>query len=117
MPTTFASRDLRIVERLLADRPSFHAGGSAHWASLPETLHAIRNSVRPGDVTIETGVGASTVVFAAAGASHTAISPDPDEHRLVRAYCQRIGVDDGQLTFIGGPSEDVLPSLLGREPT
>jgi precorrin-6B methylase 2 len=118
MPTTLATnREFKVVERLLADRPSFHLGGNAHWASLPETLHSIHDSVRAGDVTLETGVGASTVVFAAAGANHTAISPDPQEHDLVREYCRRIGVDDDQLEFIAGSSEDVLPSLLSRQRT
>lgn len=115
--TVTASSDLGIVERLLSERPSFHLGGSAHWASLPETLHAIRDAVSAGDVTVETGVGASTVVFAAAGARHTAISPDPEEHELVRDYCRRIGIDDEPLTFIAGSSEDVLPSLLSRKRT
>lgn len=115
MLTRTAASELDIVQRLLTDRPSFHLGGNARWDSLPETLKAIRASAKAGASTIETGVGASTVVFAAGGGSHTAISPDPDEHQRVRDYCQRIGVDDTRLTFAVGLSEDVLPSLLGRE--
>jgi hypothetical protein len=114
-PTT--GDELNIVERILHDRPSFHMGGSADWASLPETLAAIHSSVAPGDVTLETGVGASTVMFAAAGATHTAISPDGQEHELVRDYCRQIGVDDSRLTFIADFSEDVLPTLLSRKRT
>ena len=106
-----------IVERLLADRPSFHLGGACQWNSLPETLAAISQSVEPGDATLETGVGASTVVFAARGAHHTAISPDPGEHARVTEYCQQIGVDTSRLTFVEGLSDDVLPSLLTRERT
>jgi Methyltransferase domain len=115
--TPSAADEQDIVERLLTDRPSFHMGGSARWASLPETLAAIRDAVRPGDVTLETGVGASTVVFASGGASHTAISPDGSEHELLRRYCAEIGVDDSRLTFIAECSEDVLPTLLSRERT
>lgn len=115
MPTMTTDSELDIVQRLLTDRPSFHLGGNAHWASLPETLNAIHASLKPDDVTIETGVGASTVVFTAAGAYHTAISPDHQEHELVRDYCRSIGVDDSRLTFIAGLSDDVLPSLLSRE--
>ena len=107
--------ELDVVQRLLTDQPSFHLGGTAHWYSLPQTLGAIRASVRAGDSTIETGVGASTVVFAAADARHTSISPDAGEHERVREYCRRIGVDDGAVNFIEGLSDDVLPSLLGRE--
>jgi predicted O-methyltransferase YrrM len=106
-----------IIDRLHRDQPAFHSGGTLRWYSLPETLGAIRASVRPGYSSIETGTGASTVVFAASGADHTAISPDPDEHQRIREYCQSIGVDDGRLTFIAERSEDVLPHLLGAERT
>jgi precorrin-6B methylase 2 len=106
-----------IVERLLSDQPSFHMGGEARWDSLPETLEAIRASVRAGDTSIETGAGASTVVFIAAGARHTAVSPDPSEHERIRDYCRQIGLDDTELTTIAGLSEDVLPSTLSRDRT
>lgn len=105
------------IERLLADRPAFHAGGDARWDSLPGTLEEIRRSVRPGDTTLETGAGASTVVFAATGALHTAISPDAGEHERIRTYCREAGVDEGRVSFVVGCSEDVLPSLLGHERT
>lgn len=108
---------LDIVQRLLTDKPSFHLRGEARWDALPETLEAIRRSARPGDSTIEIGVGVSTVVFAASGANHTAISPDRAEHQRVRDYCHRIGIDDSLLKFVVGLSDDVLPSLLGRDRT
>lgn len=106
-----------IIERIQRDKPAFHSGGTLRWYSLPETLEAIRTSVKPGDTSIETGTGASTVIFAASGANHTAISPAPDEHQRIRDYCHEIGVDDSRLTFVAGPSEDVLPGLLSRDRT
>jgi hypothetical protein len=108
---------LDVVQHLLTDRPAFHMGGEAHWDALPGTLRWIRESVTDGSHTVETGVGASTVVFASCGAHHTAISPDPTEHQLVREYCERIGVDHSRVTFIAGLSDDVLPATLGRERT
>lgn len=114
---TITNNNTMIVERLLADRPAFHLGGACQWNSLPETLAAIRDSIEPGDLTLETGVGASTVVFAACGAHHTAISPDPGEHARVTEYCHQAGIDTSHLTFIEGLSDDVLPSLLTRERT
>ena len=83
---------LDIIQRLLTDKPSFHDYGAARWDALPGALEAIRRSAKHGDSTLETGVGVSTVVFAATGASHTAISPITDEHQRVRDYCQRIGI-------------------------
>lgn len=106
---------LNIVQQLLSDKPTFHMGGEARWDALPGTLNAISKSVEHGYSTLETGVGASTVVFAACGASHTAISPDPAEHQRVRDYCHRIGVDTSQISFVVGLSDDVLPALLGRD--
>ena len=106
--------ELDIVQQLLADKPSFHLGGEARWDALPQTLEAIRMSARNAHASIETGVGASTVVFAASGAHHTAISPAASEQERVRDYCKSIGVDDSRVTFIVGLSDDVLPSLLGR---
>jgi hypothetical protein len=106
-----------IVQRLLADKPMFHLGGQARWDALPETLEAVQAAVRDGDTTLEVGVGVSTVVFAACGANHTAISPEPAEHERVRAYCKEIGVDDSRLNFAVGLSDDVLPALLTRERT
>jgi Methyltransferase domain len=100
-----------VVARLLKDRPVFHEGGKTRWDALPGTLRAIQEGVRDGDRSLETGCGASTVVFAACGAYHTAISPDSREHELVSAYCADIGVDIGRLTFIAGLSDLVLPEL------
>ncbi|MGH3188260.1 MAG: class I SAM-dependent methyltransferase [Streptosporangiaceae bacterium] len=106
-----------IVERLLIDKPSFHLSGAARWDALPETLEAIARFARPGDTTLEVGVGVSTVVFAASGTHHTAISCDPAEHERVREYCQQIGIDDSRLDFAVGMSDDVLPALLTRDRT
>jgi precorrin-6B methylase 2 len=109
--------ELDIVQRVLADKPAFHLSGTAHWDALPGTLTALRGLVRPGDVTLEVGAGVSTVIFAACGARHTAVSPDPDEQKLIREYCHEIGVDDSQITFLEGFSDDVLPKHLTRERT
>ena len=101
-----------VVATLESDRPRFHQQGTAEWNSLPETLRLIQRSIPVGGgCTLETGCGASTVVFAASGSRHTAISPDPDEHRRVREYCDHIGVDHSRLTLIVGLSDEVLPSL------
>jgi hypothetical protein len=108
---------LNVVERVLTDRPSFHLSGAARWDALPETLGAITRFAQPGDTTLEVGVGVSTVVFAASGTNHTAISCDPAEHERVREYCQQAGIDDSRLDFVVGMSDDVLPALLTRDRT
>jgi hypothetical protein len=100
-----------IVDRLLNDRPAFHARGEKRWDSLPETLRAIERSVGKDDLTLETGCGASTVVFAYQGARHTTISPDGSEHAAVRAYLEKVGVQSESVQFNEGYSDLVLPAL------
>jgi hypothetical protein len=106
-----ARTEMDIIARLLQDRPVFHSGGKRRWDSLPSTLRAIQEAVSDGDSTLETGCGASTVVFAAQGAYHTAISPDLEEHDRVKAYCKQVGIDSSRLTFIDGFSDLALPEL------
>jgi hypothetical protein len=108
---------LGVVQQVLADKPSFHRSGEERWDALPGTLTAIQRMVKPGAVTFEVGAGVSTVVFAAAGARHTALSPDPVEHELIRQYCKKIGVDDSRLEFIVGRSDDVVPTNFSHERT
>ncbi len=117
MTTLHPNSGRDVVRRLLADQPSFHLSGEAHWDCTPGTLEAILRSVNDGDSSIETGAGASTVVFAAVGAAHTAISPSADEHQRIREYCERIGVDHSRVSFVVGLSDDVLPAMLGRDRT
>src|SRR5271165_3495637 len=100
-----------IVNRLLRDAPVFHGNGNARWDASPGTLRAIQQWVHDGNRTLETGCGASTVIFAAQGAHHTAISLHADEHRRVREYLKKIGVDDNRLVFVVGSSDTVLPEL------
>lgn len=105
----------KVVERLVEDKPVFHSGGTRIWNAMPVTLELIARHVSPGDRTIETGAGASTVVFAAAGARHQAVSPFGDEHKRIAEYCADLGVPTDQLTFVEGRSDRVLPGLVDGE--
>jgi predicted O-methyltransferase YrrM len=101
-----------VVERLVAERPAFHSleGEEQVWHASPATLGFIGATVEDGARTVETGAGASTVVFAAAGARHTAISPESYEHRLISRYCESLGVPTDRLEFVTAFAEEVLPS-------
>src|SRR5215831_3071645 len=67
------------LERLIVERPSFHAwpdGTPANWSVEPRVLRFIAAHVKPGMSTLETGAGQTTVAFALAGAHHICITPD-----------------------------------------
>jgi hypothetical protein len=66
--------------------------------------------------TLETGTGASTIVFAARGARHVAISPSADEHRRIAEFCARHGIDASGIDFRDGSSDEVLAGSRGDGP-
>lgn len=104
-----------IVDKVVADEPVFHSGGTRVWNATDGTMRLIAQHVRAGDRTLETGAGASTVIFAAAGADHLAISPFGDEHRRIEEYARGLSIDTGSLRFAEGSSLDVLPALPEEE--
>src|SRR5207248_5839381 len=93
------------VERLARERPIFHTlDTEGTWTVLPDTLRMISRHVEPGARSLEIGCGASTVVFTAGGMRHTAVSSDPLEHKRIREYCERVGIDHSQLELIDARS-------------
>jgi len=103
-----------LTDRLRSRPPELHGAGE-YWGLAWSALEWIEENVRPGMATLETGAGASTIVFAACGADHDAVTPDPVEEARVRDMCERLGVDSSGVTFHIGLSEDVLPRWEPRE--
>jgi hypothetical protein len=64
--------------------------------------------------TLETGSGASTLVFAAGGADHEAVTPAAEEEERFRAQATARGIDASRVQFHIGLSHDVLPELGER---
>jgi hypothetical protein len=97
---------------LLADPPALHIGEDGAPISFGvagNVLAFIDRNVRPGMPTAETGAGLSTIVFAAGGARHTAITNKGDEAERITDYCAAHGVDTAGIRFVVGDSADALP--------
>jgi predicted O-methyltransferase YrrM len=104
----------RLTDQLRREPPGLHAGGSEYWGLAWPALEWLEREVRPGMATLETGSGASTLVFAAGGADHEAVTPSVDEKERFRAECQRRGIDGSRVAFRIGLSHEVLPALAPR---
>ena len=103
-----------ITDRLRAAPPGIHGSGDEYWGLAWPALEWLEEELRPEMATLETGSGASTIVFAARGTGHVAVTPDPDEETRVREACERLGVSSERVSFEVGFSHDVLPRLPER---
>lgn len=111
---TFRGVTTTLTDRLRTSPPGIHGAGNEYWGLAWPALEWLEAELREGMATLETGSGASTIVFAAAGADHVAVTPDPDEEGRVRAACRELDVSSERVSFEVGYSHDVLPRLSDR---
>lgn len=103
-----------LTEELRASPPGLHGEGDEYWGLAWAALRWLEENVHPGMATLETGAGSSTIVFAAAGADHEAVTPDAAEEDRIRRQCERRGIDSSSVHFRIGASHEVLPTLEQR---
>jgi hypothetical protein len=100
-----------VTQALRDLRPLIHEDGRTCAGLSWVALEWIEAHAQPGTRTLETGAGLSTIVFAASGARHTAVTPEAHEEAGIRAACRELGIAEDGLEFIIGRSEEVLPTL------
>jgi methyltransferase family protein len=98
---------MSLTDDLRSVPPGLH-GTSEFWGLAWEALSFIERTVQPGMATIETGAGASTIVFAARGAEHEAVTPSQVEADRILSECERRGISTERVTFRIGSSANVL---------
>lgn len=91
-----------------------HAEGNANWQLSDDVVDYLKQHLKPGMRTLETGAGLSTVTFAACGALHTAVTPAQAEVSAIKQEMQRRGVSDEHCQFLVGYSQDILPQQSGE---
>jgi Methyltransferase domain len=96
-----------ITDTLRSAPPGLHGAGE-YWGLAWSALAWLEENVRPQWSTLETGAGASTIVFAAAGTAHEAVTPDAGEEERIRGRCAELGIDDACVTFRIGASHEFL---------
>ncbi len=105
--------DRSLAAELRARPPALHGQGEL-WGLAWAALRFLEATVRPGMATLETGAGASTIVFAAGGAEHEAITPSAGEADRIRGECERRGISLEGVRFRIGSSHEVLPAWEAR---
>ena len=102
------------LTELLQDIPRFHQdleGELTSWHASPRVLSVMQAFLKPGQFTLETGCGHSTVMFAAAGTHHWCITPEPAETERVTRFCRERQLSTQHLHFMVGQSQEMLPHL------
>jgi len=103
----------QLTDSLRAAPPRLHGAGE-YWGLAWSALAWLEETVQPGWATLETGAGASTLVFAAAGAEHEVVTPDAAEEERIRGECADRGIASSRVRFLVGPSHEVLPRWTPR---
>jgi hypothetical protein len=104
----------RTLEWILANPPLVHLYASDEpvvWRTEDDCYRFIWTQISEGVQTLETGLGLSTAIFAAAGCHHCCITPDADEVARLRLWSTSADVELDNVRFITEPSDRVLPRL------
>jgi len=103
-----------VLAALLTENPAIHywpTGEVAVWKLDDEVLRYICDHVLSDSVSLETGQGYSTIIFASCGSNHTVIAPDAGTRQRIVDWCERHAVNMERVRFFTERSEDVLPTL------
>ena len=100
------------IAMMSADPPSVHDNApQGVWAAANDCLEFLAATLTPGQRTLETGCGATTIVFAATGAQHAAVFLDESEGLAVQEWCEARNISTANIAFHPGSSSETLPRL------
>jgi hypothetical protein len=102
------------LQNVLDDPPKVHGGASGHYVLYKladQVLRFIESQVSEQSITLETGAGISTILFALSHTEHICVVPDHGQSERIRAYCARNLIPIDRLRFEIGRSEEVLPRI------
>ena len=78
-----------LTQQLRSAPPGLHGAGDAYFGLAWPALEWLEGASQPGMTTLETGSGASTIVFAASGAAAHGDLTGAEEHERIRDWCER----------------------------
>lgn len=84
------------------------------WPLGRESLQCIYDLVKPDSLTMETGIGYSTLVFAERQSHHTVCFPAAEAEHNLKQYAQNINLSMDRVSFQVGYSQITLPHLFSK---
>ncbi|MDE1173192.1 MAG: class I SAM-dependent methyltransferase [Parvibaculaceae bacterium] len=106
-----AAESVARLTALFRNQSKFHLGGKENWSISSELVDFLLKTLRPGQSTLETGAGFSTVIFAVFRCRHICICPDVGEMERIRSFCASNAISMDTVSFINEPSQIALPKL------
>jgi predicted O-methyltransferase YrrM len=104
-------QDLR--RKVEACPPAVHGDGT--WALEWDAIQILADVLHDGMTTVETGAGLSTIVFAAFGCNHTAITPVEEEATRITDWLHTNEIRSDRVVFDHRPSWDAAPEYHSKQ--
>jgi hypothetical protein len=103
---------LTLIRTIEADPPQVHQGAPAGvWCTSSKCYEFIAQHLADDSVTLETGLGISTVLFSLWSKDHTCVVGSGEQVDALRSFMQVHDYSTENVHFGFGMSERVLPSL------
>lgn len=102
------------LQDLIENPPLIHeesSGQLTSWQLSDEVLNFIDENISKDSITLETGTGISTILFAIKSSHHTCINPNKKQVERIINYCKKHNINTDKIDFKLDVSEKVLPSL------
>jgi len=102
------------LQELIKNPPLIHeesSGQLTSWQLSDEVLDFIDDNINKDSITLETGTGISTILFAIKSSHHTCINPSKKQVERIKEYCKKHNISTDKIDFKIDVSEKVLPSL------
>ena len=111
---TSGTLDIRLkqLNQVMNDPPSVHDGAPGGvWKSSGSAYEFIARNLPGNAVTVETGLGVSTVLFRHWSRHHVCVVGSAEQVERLHAYFTSRGLDADNVLFKVGSSDVVLPTL------
>lgn len=108
-----------ILAQIIAERPAVHPTREGYSRCIglhADVLRFLYQQLSPGQYTLETGCGLSTLIFALAGCHHQVIVPNQSHIEATQQSALHYGIALTNTSFIVARSELVLPTLNHTQP-